>query len=96
MTIMLGNLTVAEIEKRTGVTFSEELKQLMEKTHQAEANNIVDGRWHCFDIPFILVCGGMPIAQQIYDYLKSDFNKFTEPLQIAVAYPMAYRSERSA
>lgn len=85
MSIMLGNLTVAEIEKRAGVEFSEELKQLMEKTHQSEASNIADGKWHCFDIPFSLVCGGMPLAQQIYDHLKAESSNFKEPLQIALA-----------
>lgn len=85
MGIMLGNLTVSEIEKRAGVAFSDELKQLMESTHQSDASNIADGKWHCFDIPFTLVCGGMPIAQQIYDHLKADSSKFNQPLQIALA-----------
>lgn len=84
MGIMLGNLTVSEIEKRTGAVFSDELKQLMESTHQSDANNIADGKWHCFDIPFTLVCGGMPLAQQIYDHLKADSSKFNQPLQIAL------------
>lgn len=85
MNIMLGNLTVPEIEKRAGVTFSDELKQLMAETHQSEASNIADGKWHCFDIPFTLVCGGMPLAQQIYDHLKAESSNFKEPLQIALA-----------
>ena len=85
MGIMLGNLSVAEIEKRAGVKFPEELKQLMQDTHQDEASNIKDGKWHCFDIPFTIVCGGMPIAQKIYDHLKDDSSKFAEQLQIALA-----------
>ncbi len=85
MNIMLGNLTITEIEKRAGVEFSSELKELMAATHQSEASNIADGKWHCFDIPFTLVCGGMPIAQQIYDHLKADSSNFKEPLQIALA-----------
>ena len=85
MNIMLGNLTISEMEKRAGVAFSEELKHLLEKTHQADASNIADGKWHCYDIPFTLVCGGMPIAQQIYDHLKADSSKFNQPLQIALA-----------
>lgn len=85
MGIMLGNLTVSEIEKRTEVTFSEKLKQLMGGTHQAKAENIADGKWHCFDMPFTLVCGGMPLAQEIYDHLKEDSSKFKEPMQIALA-----------
>lgn len=85
MNIMLGNLTVSEIEKRSGVTFPSELKQLMEETYQADANNIADGKWHCFDIPFTLVCGGMTIAQRVYDHLKSESCNFKEPLHIALA-----------
>ena len=85
MGIMLGNLTVAEIEKRSGVAFSEVLKQLMEDTHQSEANNVADGKWHCFDIPFMLVCGGMPLAQKIYDELKDQSEKFKEPLKISLS-----------
>ena len=85
---MLGNLTVSEIEKRAGVTFPEELKQLMGETHQSEASNILDGKWHCFDIPFILVCGGMPLAQKIYDQLKAETSNFKEPMQIALGIPL--------
>jgi hypothetical protein len=85
MNIMLGNLTVSEIEKRTGVIFPEELKQLMEKTHQHEASNISNGKWHCFDIPFVLVCGGMPLAQEIYDHLRIKSGEFKEKMEIALA-----------
>lgn len=86
MNIMLGNLTVPEIERRTGVEFSDELRKLMHETHQNRAENIEDGKWHCFDIPFMIVCGGMPLAQKIYDQLKSKSPIFKEPLQIAIAH----------
>lgn len=85
MGIMLGNLTVKQIEERTGVTFPDDLKELMKNTHQAKAENIADGKWHCFDIPFTLVCGGMPLAQKIYDYLKEDSSKFKEQMRISIA-----------
>jgi hypothetical protein len=85
MAIMLGNLTVDEIEERAGVRFSPELKELLEATHQQAADNIQDGKWHCFDIPFVLLCGGMPLAQSIYDHVKNDADKFKTTLQIALA-----------
>jgi len=85
MGIMLGNLTIEQIENRAGVVFSDELKQLLNKTYQAEATNIKEGKWHCFDIPFTLVCGGVLLAQEIYDHLKKDSDKFKQPLQIALA-----------
>ena len=84
MNIMLGNLTVTEIEHRSGITFPDELKQIMSETHQSNASNISDGKWHCFDIPFTIVCGGMDLAQKIYDHLKSQSGNFKEVLQIAI------------
>ena len=85
MNIMLGNLSVPEMEKRSGVTFPEELKAILSETRQEDASNIKPGRWHCFDAPFVLVCGGMELAQSIYDHLKDMSSKFKEPLQIALA-----------
>ena len=84
MNFMLGNLTVEEIEARAGVAFNDELKTLLSKTHQAKASNIAEGKWHCFDIPFTLVCGNMSLAQKIYDHLKAETSNFKEPMSIAV------------
>jgi hypothetical protein len=33
----------------------------------------------------VMVCGGMPLAQKIYDHLKSHSKDFLEPLQIALS-----------
>lgn len=81
---MLGNLKVEEIERRSGVVFPEELKLLMNETHQDEASNIKPGRWHCFDLPFTLLCGDMEIAERIYSYLKPLSSNFKQQLQIAI------------
>jgi hypothetical protein len=85
MNIMLGNLTADQIEIRAKVIFSKELKDLLNATHQPSASQIGEGEWHCFDIPFTLVCGGMQFAQKVYDHLKTQSADFAEPLQIALA-----------
>lgn len=85
MSIMLGNLSISQIEARAGVTFNDELKALLDETHQANAANVAEGKWHCFDIPFTMVVGGMPLAQKIYDHLKAESSNFKEPLQIALS-----------
>lgn len=85
MNIMLGNLKIDEIERRVGVTFSEGLKLLLSETHQPSASNVKDGKWHCFDMPFAMVCGGMPLAQKIYDHLKPHASDFKEPMEIALS-----------
>jgi hypothetical protein len=81
---MLGNLSVEEMEQRTGAVWPDELKQYMADKHQSHANDIRPGKWHCFDIPFMLVCGDMDTAQAIYDYLSPMHADFQTPLQIGV------------
>lgn len=82
--IMLGNLSIEDAERRSGVTFPEELRRFMANSHQATATNIQPGKWHCFDIPFMLVCGDMNTAQTIYDHLTPMQADFKVPLQIGV------------
>lgn len=82
--MLLGNLSIEEIESRSGVTFPDDLKSYMEPRRQMDAQGIKAGCWHCFDIPFTLVCGDMDTAQEIYKYLSSHTSEFKEPLQIAL------------
>ena len=72
------------MEKRAGVIFPEELKTLLKNTHQDHASNVGEGEWHCFDVPFVLMCGSMELAQTIYDHLKPVSVQFAEPMQIAL------------
>ena len=72
MGIMLGNLMPEEIEKRTGIKFTDEFKQLLMSTHNPKADDIKEGHWHCFDLPFCFVCGDKATA---YKFLKL-FNEY--------------------
>lgn len=85
MSIMLGNLSVSQIEKRLGIGFPEEIKEFMKKTHEPSANNIGIGKWHCFDIPFNLVCGDMQTATTIFNGLKDKSNECKERLQFSIS-----------
>ena len=82
---MLGNLSVSQIEKRLGIEFPEETRDFMNQTHQAEAANIVKGKWHCFDIPFNLVCGDVETATKIYNSVKERSNECKETLQFSLS-----------
>ena len=84
MGIYLGNLDIEEIEKRTNVTFPTELKKFMSENHQSNAQNIKSGEWHCFDIPFVLLCGDMETAKKIHEYLLPLSSEFATPLHIAI------------
>lgn len=84
MSFMLGNLSVEDMERRAGVTFPDALKEFMADRHQPEASNVKPGKWHCFDLPFQLVCGDIETATAIYEMLKPLGSKMAEPLQIGV------------
>ena len=84
MNIFLGNLTIAEIEKRAGVTFPDELKTFMQENYQAKASDIEKGKWHCFDIPFFMACGDYDTAKFIHGHLSSMSSQFKESMQIGV------------
>ncbi len=83
--MMLGNLKIEEIEKRSGIEFTKELKDYMKTCKQESASNIKQGKWHCFDIPFTLVCGDMETATKIHNHLKPFSSDFKEPLQISIS-----------
>jgi len=80
----LGNLTTSEIEKRMGVAIPADTLAFMNSSHQDRAENISNGKWHCFDIPFVLVCGDMDTAQKIYDGIKHLSGDIKQQLQIAI------------
>ena len=82
---MLGNLTTSQIEKRLGIEFPEEIRELMKQTHQSEAANIGKGKWHCFDIPFNLVCGDMELATKIFESVKDKSSECKEKLQFSLS-----------
>lgn len=84
MNLMLGNLNVSQIEERLGVNFPQEIREFMAKTHEPNANNIPVGKWHCFDIPFNLVCGDIETATKIYNSLK-DSKVIKQRLQFSIS-----------
>lgn len=81
---MLGNLSVNEIEGRLGIDFPENIRKFMKENHQAKAENIAKGKWHCFDMPFHIVCGDMETAQKIYDSVKDRSSECKTTLQFSI------------
>ena len=84
MSIYLGNLSIDDIERRLGVTFPEELRDYMKKRRQHKASDILPGKWHCFDIPFAIICGDRETAEEIIKYLLPIANEFKESLQVCL------------
>ena len=85
MIIQLGNLSVEQIEQRTGITLSEEHRKYMNEHRQEAVNNtpLEVGMWHCFDIPFMLMTSNKATAEKYLEMLSSyDWSKCKEALQI--------------
>ncbi len=85
MSIMLGNMSIDEMQSRAGVSFPDELVDYMRSRHQPEAEDIQPGKWHCFDMPFTLVCGDRDTAAEIFKHLSPLASKFRKQMQIALA-----------
>ncbi len=92
---MLGNLSVKQMENRMGIVFPAELKEVLSKYRQENVSvDMKEGFWHCFDLPFTMVCGGKDLAQLVYDQLKPVADKITTPLQVSVSkIKTGYRKE---
>ena len=84
--MMLGNLSVKQMEGRMGIEFPDELITVLNKYHQANVSiDMAEGFWHCFDLPFTFVCGGKDLAELMVKHLKPMVPKITTPLQVSVA-----------
>lgn len=81
---MLGNLSVKQIEERLGIEFPEEIREFMKKNHESNASHIPKGKWHCFDMPFNLVCGDVETATKIFESVKSKSSECKEALQFSL------------
>lgn len=82
MAIMLGNLDVSEIQNRLGVTFSDEdVKKLNDM--KCENAKVEQEKWHCFDIPFMIICGGIETRDKVINILSPYAEQFKTTIQVA-------------
>jgi len=76
MGIMLGNLTPDQIARRLKIELTEEHKKQLLDAWQQKAEDIAKDKWHCFDIPFMMVCGSKSTAERFRDlFLTYDLSK---------------------
>lgn len=70
MGILLGNLSVRELEEKHGFTLSDEDRQALESMRQSSAQKIEDGKFHIFDMPRHILCGSYDTAVKVHEILK--------------------------
>ena len=84
--IMLGNVSVAEIERRLGIKLNDDDEHVMNESRQEAVNStpLGPGKWHCFDLPFMIMTDTKITATRLRDmFMKYDHSKFKEQLQIS-------------
>ncbi len=82
--MMLGNLSVKQIEERLGIEFPEDVRDFMKNTHNPNASNIPVGKWHCFDLPFHMVCGDLETATKIFESVKAKSSECKDTMRISI------------
>ena len=76
MGIMLGNQSPYQIARRLKIELTEEHKKQLMDAWQQKADDIAKDKWHCFDIPFMMVCGSKETAEKFRDlFLTYDLSK---------------------
>lgn len=84
MSIFLGNMQADEIQKRLGITLAKEEKNKLNSHIQQSASNIAKDKCHCFDIPFVIVCGSYDVAVLINEILSPYSNDMKTQIQISI------------
>lgn len=84
MSIYLGNLDVSKIEERCGIRLTSEDKTALSSCWQRKASDVEAGKWHCFDVPFCIVCRDMDTAITVYHILNKYEEQIQEPMDICI------------
>jgi len=82
---MLGNLSPERIAENLSVEFNKTTLRTLEESRQEDVSKKIEpGKWHCFDLPFVMVCGDMETAQNIYNLLLPYQDKMKGSMQITI------------
>ena len=82
--MMLGNLSVDDMEKEMGISFPEPFRAEFAAKRQEQAENISPGKWHCFRFPFFLACGNSDLLEEVKTNLMPLSAEVKTDLQVAV------------
>lgn len=81
--ILLGNLTVAELEKRCGVTLTDEERNTLDALREGVCDKVRgNNKIHIYDIPFLIECGNPEARKTVIDILTPYAGEMKAALQI--------------
>ena len=83
--IFLGNLSTKQMCNRLGIEYTQQIADMeLARQHNAEVKNGTD-KWHCFDIPLLIMCGSYEVACVWRDLLEPVQDQMKEPIRLAIA-----------
>lgn len=83
MAIYLGNLSVEQLERRCGITLTDEQREILKSMiepvcKKVEGNNKI----HIYDIPLAIECGNPQARKTVIEILTPYSSQLKCPLQI--------------
>ena len=84
MNIMLGNISLENALDRLGIELPDATKNNLNDMRQMKAEGIQPGKWHCFDMPFMFLCGDRSAADALFSALSPFSDQMIAKVQIAV------------
>ena len=68
--ILLGNLTVEQMEKRCGITLKDEERNALDALREETCDKVRgNNKMHIYDIPFLIECGNLEARKTVIDIL---------------------------
>jgi len=86
MPIYLGNLSVAQIEERLGIELTEAERSELTSARQEAVLDVAlaPDKWHCYDLPFTIVCGSREMATKVCGILSPYSSQMKCRLQVGI------------
>lgn len=84
MSLFLGNLSARQMCDRLGIEYTQQIADMeLARQHNANVKRGTD-KWHCFDIPFFVMCGSYEVAEVWRDLLTPAEHQMKEPISFGI------------
>lgn len=83
MNILLGNLTISEMERRCGITLTENERKTLEDLREETISEVRgNNKIHIYDMPFLIECGNAEARETVIDIIMPYAGELKTRLQV--------------
>jgi hypothetical protein len=83
--VFLGNLSAKRIARRLEIKLTPDELKTLDDMRQDSARNLPPDKWHCFDMPFYLICGSQETADKVGAILRPYTQQMSGQITVAVS-----------